>query len=220
MSEFDPDYWKELDSIEKFYYLGFLMADGYVATNSNTIGVHLSVVDIDWMRMYQATLGIDTKMTIEDDRPKRNSISCAVKKGCAQWKEDLAKYGIMPKKTGKETLPLDHCTSLEELSALILGYHDADFCISKNKDGKFTFSTYGTRDVVEAVNDVFEMFLDIEPNSVSVNKKSPGICSTSYSKHDDLCKIGNFLYTNKELQSHWLDRKYLKWNQAIAGVVI
>jgi hypothetical protein len=47
-SSTDNDFWSELDSLEKCYYLGFLMADGYVKSSDNTIGVDLAVRDITW----------------------------------------------------------------------------------------------------------------------------------------------------------------------------
>lgn len=50
---YDVHVFDTIDSEEKAYWLGFLMADGYVRSDSNVIGIELSYVDIDHMKKFK-----------------------------------------------------------------------------------------------------------------------------------------------------------------------
>ena len=50
---YDVHVFDTIDSEEKAYWLGFLMADGYVRSDSNVICIKLSYVDIDHMKKFK-----------------------------------------------------------------------------------------------------------------------------------------------------------------------
>lgn len=152
----NQNFWKELDSLEKFYYLGMLITDGFV-TDAGYVGMDLGVRDIGWLKNYKANLGLRANIGIQNLRPRRNSTTCRVIQGSKAWVRDLEQYGIVPRKTGKEYLPLDFCSDEQELAALMLGVFDGDFGITKREHGG-TFTMCGTRELLEQANAVFEEY--------------------------------------------------------------
>jgi len=216
-NEFDSYYFSELDTTEKFYYESFMTADGYVKSSDNTVGIDLAIKDYEWLINYKNNLHIDNKIYIRDTRPEKNSITASVRKKDKQWVKDLAQYGMVPRKTGKETLPVDYCTSEAEAAAIILGAFDSDGSIYKEtKSGRYRVSFCGNETVCTQINDVLKEYTDIEPNKMTLsNKKCDFIFSTSHGAKDDLIKLYRFMYQNKELDNCYLGRKKLRFNDFI-----
>jgi len=217
-SEFDSTYWSELSDTQHFYYAGFMLGDAYVKSSDNTIGVDLAIKDYEWLINYKKNLHIDNKISIRDCRPRKNSVTASVRKKDKQWVKDLAKYSIKPRKTGHESLPVDYCTTPEEYSALILGIFDADASIYKEtKSQRYRASFYGTATVCSQINKVLEEYAGIEPNKMTIsNRKCDFIWSTSHGAKEDLVKLYDFMYMNKELEDSYLSRKYSRWSRFMA----
>ena len=201
----DHNYWSDMDSLEKFYYLGFLMGDGYIR-DDKTVRVKLSINDIEWLDNFKQNLHIPRKIYIEDERPHRNSISCSLNITSEQWVSDLANYGVVNNKTGIEHFPLEYCNSDQEIAALCLGFHDSDGSIH---DGGF--SMCGSYDVVSHYQQVLNDILGVSRNSIFTNSAKT-LHNIHYAAKSDLKKIGNFLYQNNvELNNCMLHRKRAKW---------
>jgi len=213
-SEFDHDYWNCLDTTEKFYYEAFMMGDAYVKSSDNTIGVDLAIKDYDWLVNYANNLHINNKIQLRDSRPRKNSITASIRKKDKQWVKDLAKYGMMPRKTGKERLPIDWCTSEKEAAAILLGIFDSDGTIYKEtKSQNYRIAFYGNETLCNQVNDIIKTYTDIDANKLSLsNKACSFIFATRHGAKDDLVKLYDFMYQNKELDHCWLSRKYGIWN--------
>lgn len=209
-NKFDSNYWSELDTIQKFYYESFITGDGYVKSSDNTVGVDLSIIDYDWMLNYKNNLGITNKMYIRDQHPNKNSISVSVRKKDKHWVKDLAKYGMVPRKTGHETLPVDFCTNENEAAAILLGIFDSDGSVYKETESqRYRVSFCGNETVCNQINNIITTYTDIEPNCVSLsNKRCNFIFSTRYGAKDDLVKLYDFMYQNKELESCYNNRKH------------
>lgn len=205
IKDVDHDYWSNLDSLEKFYYLGFLMGDGYVK-NDNTVRMKLSIQDIDWIDNFKQNLNIPTKILIEDCRPRQNSIACALNISSKQWVDDLKKYGVINCKTGRERFPIEYCRDVQDVAALCLGLQDSDGSINN-----LGFDMCGSLDVVAHYQIVLDNFLNVRKNSIFTNKNNT-LHQIQYRSKSDLEKIGTFLYQNKnELKNCFLHRKYAKW---------
>jgi len=209
-SEFDHYYWNELDTTTKFYYESFLTGDGFIKSSDNTIGVELAIQDYDWLVNYTHNLHIKNKMYIRDCRSKKNSITASVRKKDKQWVKDLSKYGMVPRKTGKETLPVDFASTPSEMSSILLGIFDSDGTVYKeNKSQRYRVSFCGNETVCNQVNDTIQEYVGIEPNKMTLsNKKCSFIWSTSYGAKADLVKLYDFMYMNKELEKCYLSRKH------------
>jgi hypothetical protein len=216
-NEFDSYYFSELDTTQKFYYESFICGDAYVKSSDNTVGIDLAIKDYEWLVNYKNNLGITNKIYIRDCRDTKNSITASVRKKDKQWVKDLAQYGVVPRKTGKESLPVEYCSSEAEASAMLLGIFDADASIyQETKSGRYRVSFCGNETVCKQINDTIKEYTAIEPNKMALsNRKCSFIFSTSHGKKDDLIDLFNFMYQNKELHNCYLARKYAKWSQFI-----
>jgi intein-encoded DNA endonuclease-like protein len=58
----DEHYFDDIDNEEKAYWLGFLLADGCVRTNSNMFSVNLSTIDLNHLEKLRKCLKSDNKI--------------------------------------------------------------------------------------------------------------------------------------------------------------
>ena len=213
-SEFDSNYWNCLDDTQKFYYESFLCGDGYIKSSDNTVGVDLAIKDYEWIEKYKHNLNITNKVYIRNQMPKKNCISASIRKKDKQWVKDLAKYKMVPRKTGHETLPIDYITNKKEAAAVLLGIFDSDASVYKETStNKYRISFCGNETVCNQINNIIEEYTDIESNCISLsNKKCNFIYSSRFGAKNDLIELYDFMYgLNPELENAWLNRKHSKF---------
>jgi len=216
--EFDSSYWNELDTIEKFYYEGMLLADGFV--HGSKVCIDLAIKDYDWLMHYKHNLGIDTKIHIREQYPARNSVSASVTKGCKEWVEDLAKYGVVPRKTGRESLPYELCSTEKEVAALTLGWFDGD-CSIYDYNERTNVSILGNHHVCGQIIEQIKKYVDIDATKMCQDKRTKDIWTTKYSRVEDLVELYNWLYNlNPELSNCYLMRKKFRWDEFMLKTVM
>lgn len=109
----------KIDTKEKAYWLGFLMADGYITLTRGVV-LNLSIKDIDQLKKFLLFTGSNTKISIV----KRKSIQVMGGVYSKKIVKDLTKYGCISPKTFNIRLPNFKKESLN--LAFILGYYDGD----------------------------------------------------------------------------------------------
>lgn len=62
--QFNENFFEIIDSEPKAYWLGFLFADGYVLTNSNSFGLSLSTKDISHMEKFLKDISSNHKINV------------------------------------------------------------------------------------------------------------------------------------------------------------
>ena len=128
-NQVNHNYFSNIDSTQKAWLLGFLMADGWVEKNRNRINIELSSVDKEILEKIQKELNIK-KGFLERETNKGFSV-CRLTWTSEKHKTQLAKYGIINRKTYAENhLPIFDNQDLTY--AFILGYFDGDGSISIN----------------------------------------------------------------------------------------
>lgn len=138
----DEFYFKNIDSKEKAYWLGFLYADGCVHSNSNEISITLK--DRDHLEKFRKAIKSNNKIGESIDKrygslPKIYHFSIKDK----QLKSDLIKWGCVPNKSLSLTkipnIPRDF------VSHFIRGYFDGDGSLHwLNGTKNFRISFVGT----------------------------------------------------------------------------
>ena len=130
------DYFREIDTKEIAYWLGFMFADGYVIlriarNNSKTIGMTLSIKDEKTLNLFIKTLGLNIsyKNYFENKKFDENGVVkifkyCRINWNHQEMADDLINYGVIPNKSKIIRLPkLDN----DELYlAFLLGYFDGN----------------------------------------------------------------------------------------------
>lgn len=190
------DWFHTIDSEEKAYYLGFFITDGNVCLSKNNLFIcSLTQREEDdyilsnWLKLVGSN-----RQLAKDGR------------GCSQatvisktMAEDLAQYGVIPKKT-----LLTHLPKLPEkfMPALIRGILDGDGNIEAKwyipPDGRKRFkhkiSFCGTKFLMEEINSFLNSKLSLKVSRLPYTYKDRNLSEIQYTNYEDIKKIGEYLY--------------------------
>jgi hypothetical protein len=117
---FNVDYFEKIDTEDKAYFLGFIIADGNIGENSNSI----SIIQKDPYILYEFKKYIEFSGDIY--LPYKNRNICTINFSSSKTKNDLSKLGVFSNKTYTIKYP----DIPEELqNHFIRGVFDGDGCI-------------------------------------------------------------------------------------------
>lgn len=201
------DYFSNIDSPIKAYWLGFLFTDGSVDHYKTTgrIRLQLQQRDKEILEKFKEDLGIDSKI-IYDIRP--NSVCCSVEFVDEQIFNDLEKYNIIPQKTYKiNRIPYQKIPQ-EFLPAFALGLFDGDgnfYCGNDySTDVTFGFTAYHESEVQD--------FRDLINEIVSLNSNNkPFYTSAWHINWKGRLQVLKILDTLYENCPRFLARKHEKY---------
>lgn len=97
------DYFDVIDSCDKAYFLGWLMADGNISIYNGQYSIKIHIASKDREIIDKFLLYIDSKNKVKVKNEKY--ASCYVSLTSRHMCESLMKYGIVPQKTGLEQFP-------------------------------------------------------------------------------------------------------------------
>lgn len=202
-------YFSNIDTEEKAYWLGFLMADGSISKtsqyqkNSNRLQINLSSVDRVLLERFKTS--IETDAEIVDYIPKgtystnpMNRLDINSQSICI----DLEKYGMIKNKTGKKNMSPDIHQSLTR--HFIRGFFDGDGSIIKRENGYSVKFTANESILVQIREDFIKnlgilSIATISPESRGKKSYNMGIhCS------EDIVKIKKYFYDDATI---YLERK-------------
>ena len=203
------DYFENIDSDEKAYWLGFLAADGcnYRRETNATILLNIHQKDLDHLIKFQASLNsnIPIKNLIQNDGFSNNTPMSRFAINSMKMSKDLEKLGIVPRKSLILKPPI-----IDEKYYLpfILGYFDGDGSICKLKQyTNYEGSIQGTKEMLNWINSVLQLDCKLRqrnPNS-NLNNYYISIGGTN--------KIYNILYKLYNSCNIHLERKYLIYKE-------
>lgn len=126
----DIDYFKDIDTLDKAYLLGFFCADGWV-TDRNEFGIALKASDIDMIYFFQKELKTDKPIIY-----KNNGEAVELRLQNKDVADTLKNYGIVPRKSliiNIEEVIQKAQLNENQIKAFLLGYFDGDggFTVSK-----------------------------------------------------------------------------------------
>lgn len=140
----DSNYFSQIDSQEKAYWLGFLFADGNVSKKSSEVRLQIHKNDISALEEFNKS--ICSNRPIRINKSDIATFAVADKK----IKSDLINLGCTPEKSLTikfPNIPQEFCKSF------ILGFFDGDGCIAKGKhrngkDFSYSFSVIAPIDFI------------------------------------------------------------------------
>lgn len=194
------DYFSVIDSFDKAYYLGFLITDGCVGDN-NCITLELQAEDDYILKILSNKICNENPIYYSP----RNEASLSFKS--QQIKDDLAKYGVVPRKTDLVYLPT---LSDDMMPHLIRGMIDGDGWISVCSH---QLGFCGNSNTVTQMRDYLVNKLGVY--KVKVLQCGKHLYQVTWGAQDDIIKICEFLYDNK--QDCYLIRKYENFLQIKDG---
>ena len=210
-SNFNENFFEVIDTEEKAYWLGFLLADGSINSNRNQISIALSSIDRDHIIKFQKS--INSRHNICDYLANNNVTNKKYPTSdlvlhSKKMKDDLFNLHIHDNKTKKEK-PCEIPKNL--IRHYIRGFFDGDGWISsydrriqdrcKNKKWELGFGSS------------FEMIDYISKhlsNTLNIAYKEPKkncIYRIRYSSNSDIAKIIKYLYKDSTI---YLNRKQNK----------
>lgn len=189
----DLDYFKK-ETPEMAYILGFLAADGSVALKSNVIKISLAKKDKELLEKFVEQLKFTGK--VKEATTNSGFDIATLNITCREYKEDLAKYNIIPQKTYTFSFPknLDKKYWID----FIRGYWDGDgtICTAGKEAIRASLCSY-RKEFLQDVIDFFEAEYDI-PKVTIHKKKESNVYYFQYSNNSTI-KLYKALYYKPEL---------------------
>lgn len=194
--QLEEDFFKTIDSIEKAYWLGFIITDGGIYNN----GLEICLKKEDEHILHSLEKDLNIKQHIKKiNRYSKFHIRCK------RISEDLKQYGVIQNKTFLITFPNDINQDL--IKYLLRGMFDGDGGISIIKRKRlnkteFELSFTGNYNIVEG----FKRCIESETNCKNKQiEKNNSIFRIRWSSKQDIIKILDYLYSGE--QKHILQRK-------------
>ncbi len=209
-----------------FYWVGFLAADGCI--HNNFIKLSLAEKDRPHLILFKKDLGFAGKMTkVIAKNSNRNplwkdSVCFSVSVCSAQMVYDLAKYGIVERKSKILTFP-----KVPEmyLRSYCLGYFDGDGCWAlhapksrPNRRPQLMFSVRGTNDFLSGLNRAVVLGANLPNECLEKSLSySGGTYTLQYVGNRRCRQIGKWLYSGP--CKSYLKRKHSIYKEALRRMV-
>ncbi|WCS68166.1 hypothetical protein Goe21_00560 [Bacillus phage vB_BsuM-Goe21] len=192
---FNRNIFHNIDTKEKAYWLGFILADGGIYKNE--LRIKLGEKDLNHLHKFCDFVGLDYSFIKKEVHSTTKNNLYKVVLSSNEIVLDLNEKGIIQNKTTKEE-PFYNINE-ELLSDYIRGIIDGDGYIRKDY---ISIGLVGSQKLLTFVQDVFKQYLDIEPNKLMKHEK---IFRIAYYRKEHLEKILEYLYKDSKI---YLDRKY------------
>ena len=218
----NKDFFESIDTERKAYYLGFILADGYITSKrkgegAQSLGISLAKIDRDIL--------VKFKNEIKSSHPIGEYIS---KSGYGEGKsyvrllfrnqkivDDLKKSGIVENKTNVCEFPSSDILPYHLIKHFIRGYMDGDGSIkrvTRKRNGyEFRFSLAGTQDVLNGVIDyLYENKLVNTKVKLSKRHHHQTVMNLEYGGNLQTERILDHIYSGATV---YLDRKYCRYKE-------
>ena len=197
--KFNEEYFKNIDTEEKAYWLGFIASDGCVYKNSNAwrLQINLKGSDIEHLSKLQKAIGSNYKIA---EKIVGTSEVCQLKINSKIICEDLISLGIVERKSLIVRMP-----KIEDnlKRHFIRGYFDGDGNIKnfedKNSRHRYNFNIVGGEEMLNSINNAMPCTLDL----YKLKRVNP-IFSLETTSREKLKEIYDFLYKDATV---YLERK-------------
>lgn len=207
----DENFFENIDTEEKAYWLGFLYADGYVRKRKNSsrsekteLKLKLSTKDKSHLEKFK--ISIKSNSNIHDGIDKNIEYSYI---GIYNKKivDDLILHGCVNRKSLIIKFPKLN-KDLER--HFIRGYFDGDGCISVTEKYKQLNFVSGSIDFIKSLKNIFVEKLNVFNCKLIENKKN--CYYIAWSRLNDIKTIYNYFYKDSNI---FLERKKNKFDQLI-----
>lgn len=212
----DEEYFKNINSQNKAYILGFIMADGCICKSQqrkpqvDRLIINISLKDKCILEFIKTELkcDYDIKEYIPEGSYSDNPM-CSLTINSMKLCSYLIKLGVIPNKTGHESIPKIQDRLKRHF---IRGFLDGDGWIKKDKNNVTTIGFISCKEMLISikneiaehinVHSVARIYEDIRPDKINKN-----IYMINYSHSLDIKQLKIFLYKNANF---YLKRKYSK----------
>lgn len=211
---------ENIDSEEKAYWLGFLIADGgtcyttdyYKKCNRpNRLYINLSLKDVNMLDKFKIFLNTNTKIRFYiPEQTYSNNEMCQLIINSINICSSLNKYGIYPNKTGHEIIPT---ISIDLMRHLIRGYFDGDGTVYIHKNKYICVGFSGNEKFLLDLKQLLKSYKIIKnDNKVSKEMYDKQCYSFRFSNKEDVSNFFHYIYDNSNI---YMERKYCIFGNSI-----
>ncbi len=198
-----------IDSHEKAYILGLLMADGSISASSDCIALQLHERDDELLRAFRRAVGTGApifyqKRTSSGRRPYTMAM---VRVHSRRMRQDLEKLGCRPRKTWNAEAP---CIPEHLQKSLVCGWFDGDGSIGlfENQYGFVSGASWeiaSTRAAMEGLRLLIVRGTGVKP---IVEERSGGLWRLRVGGRKDIISVSSWMYANTPCR---LSRKWARF---------
>lgn len=215
---FNADYFKQIDTEEKAYWLGFIAADGYLNKRGNTLGICLDISDRSHLEKFKTSIAYTGNVFT---RTSQYSEECRVTEKAVieiyskELSKDVNTYGLDYEKS--KTLSTINNVPKELMHHFIRGHFDGDGCLFFQKGRKEThkgspgITIVGTKSFLEFICD----FIPDVPRSLQHDKRTIGSYTLYLKSIKRYKKFTDYIYKDATI---YLDRKFLKHQEILKKI--
>ena len=207
--ELNHSFFEVIDTEEKAYWLGFMMADGYIIKRKTKakymIGLKLQEKDALHVERFKEAL--ETNAIIRNINGKRNGKINKAREitfYSQQMGEDLIRHGVIPNKTGKEVVP--KTVPDELMKHFVRGYFDGD---GNSSNG--IFNVCCSHFMIEALKNILDNE-GVKKEAIYVyDRKKEQVMQVN--KREEVEKIALWLYKDATIYLERKKENYVKTNR-------
>lgn len=187
---FDEAAFSVVDTPEKAYWLGILITDGYVieAKGVGSPLVGLQMTDREAAEGFRDFLGLQHPVLRIEPRGERHQPMYRAVCYSRRMAGDLARFGVVPRKSRSTFLPL---LAEDLMPHLMRGIFDGDGTASRRADGQLLVGFCGSERLVAEVRMWLICRLGVSDNRVHENG---AIRYVQWSHRSDVRRVARYLY--------------------------
>lgn len=205
---YDKNFFDSIDSEEKAYWLGFIMADGYTRLDKNNNPAQMSIEigkkDIEILNAFKKNIKSNHIIRERSRKTCTGKISeiCSITISSQHLTSKLISYGVIPNKTYIGFINEEIFSDNEELIFHYLrGYSDGDGTINKRK-GNYVFKlVIKSESILDTIANWIKKYCNIDPK-ITIYE---GAYRLSIQNKKDCFIFLEKLYKNANI---YLDRKH------------
>ena len=226
-------FFKEINTEEKAYWLGFLSADGWInkndSTGSGVVGTEIQYGDINHLKKFNKSLEGNYRITDRwrtcslSSNPDKLNHMCCLRIFSTDMYNDLLNLGFSCDKSYTFKIPE---IPNELMRHYIRGYFDGDGCFSihRNKNGSMkTFSCSFVSASGQAIDDFEQILHDVGFDAIRIECLTRDGFAPIWRLHinqgrnKDKLRFLDYLYKDATI---YLDRKYARYQQVLEHYTI
>lgn len=210
-SRFDLNYFQSIDSRDKAYFLGLLIADGYI--NESRVSISLQSEDKGILETFRKYTQCKKSLHFYKSNNCKHKDQYCLSLNSTKLITQLKPFGMFPNKTHYAYFP-----NIEEKywSHFIRGVFDGDGCVHLDNYKNISFNICGNIELISKIQDILMKECVLSKTKFATNKKvASNIVQIKYKGAKQVHRIFEYLYKDKE--DLFLDRKFLKFKDYYAN---
>lgn len=202
---YNLNYFKDIDTNDKAYWLGFIYADGNITKDRHYLKIDLATKDKNLL--YKFVQSIQGNCQIKD-YIRGKQLYSRIKLSQAGFGDHLIEKGVVPNKSLILTFPAENIVKKDLQKDFIRGYFDGDGCISYKEYIRETVIYRNSYLSILGIYEFLSTLSKILPtNNFRITHATKNSNSYKYivTNRKDIRRIFDFLY---DKDSIYLERKF------------